>query len=304
MRRLVVGLVVLAFLGGAAFWLLTIPRSIDAASLGARAADFGNGRTMFHAGGCAECHATPNQDNKDLMGGGLALKSPFGTFHVPNISPHPADGIGAWTEAAFVTALVKGTSPDGRHYYPSLPYTSYQRMDIGDVRDLFAYIKTLPPVQGGRRGHELRFPFNIRRGVGLWKLLDLDGEPFRPDPAKPESWNRGAYLVTGPAHCGECHTPRNLIGGPIKSLAFAGGPNPDGEGWIPNITQKPLKDWSENNFSELLDTGRTENGESVSGAMAEVVKNTARLSPQDRAAMATYLKSLPALDGPVRPRPN
>jgi len=300
MRRLV-GLIVLAILGGGVFWFLTIPKSIDAATLGSRSVNLSNGRAMFYAGGCAACHATPDQDDKEKLGGGMPLKSPFGTFYPPNISPHPQDGIGAWSEAAFVTALVKGTSPSGQHLYPSLPYTSYQRMDIGDLRDMFAYIKTLSPVPGASREHELRFPFNIRRGLGLWKLLYLDGEPFRPDPTQSATWNRGAYLITGPGHCGECHTPRNLIGGPIKSLMLAGGPSPEGEGWIPNITQKPLKIWTESDFVELLGTGRTQNGESISGAMTEVVKNTARLSAQDRAAMATYLKSLPARDGPAPP---
>jgi mono/diheme cytochrome c family protein len=301
MRRLAVGFLVLALLGGAAFWYLTIPRRIDAANLGSRSVNLDNGRTMFNAGGCAECHATPGQDNKERLGGGVPLKSPFGTFYGPNISPHPRDGIGGWSDADFVTALVRGTSPDGQHLYPSLPYTSYQRLDIGDVRDLFAYIKTLPAVEGRARDHELRFPFNIRRGVGFWKLLYLDGEPFRPDPSRSAAWNRGAYLVTGPGHCGECHTPRNVLGGPIKSLMFAGGPSPEGDGWIPNITQKPLKNWSEKDFAELLDTGRTEDGESVSSQMRDVVSNTAKLSAQDRAAMAAYLKSLPALDGPVPP---
>jgi mono/diheme cytochrome c family protein len=301
MRRLAVGLVVLAVLGAAVFWFLTIPHTIDAATLGSRNVDLGNGRTMFYAGGCVECHATPGQDNREQLGGGLALKTPFGIFHAPNISSDRRYGIGAWRELDFVTAMVKGTSPTGQHYYPAFPYTSYQRMDVGDLRDLFAYLKTLPAVQAASREHELRFPFNVRRGLGLWKLLYLDGEPFRPHPGRPASWNRGAYLVTGPAHCGECHTPRNLFGGPIKSLSFAGGASPEGEGWIPNITQKPLKDWSENDFIELLDTGRTENGESVSGPMAAVVKNTSALSREDRAAMAAYLKSLPPREGPSPP---
>ena len=304
MRRLVGLVLVLLLLVATGLWIATAPKTVDPAMLPSRPADLANGRTMFLAGGCAECHVSAGQDDRQKLGGGMALKSGFGTFHVPNISPHPRDGIGGWSEADFVSALMKGTSPDGRHYYPSLPYTSYQRMDVSDVRDIFAYIKTLPSVEGAVRDHELPFPFNIRRGLGLWKLLYLDGEPFRPDAGRSATWNRGAYLVNGPGHCGECHTPRNFIGGPIRSLMFAGGPSPEGEGWIPNITQKPLRDWSEKDFADMLDTGRTPEGESLSGAMRDVIQNTAQLSPHDRAAMGDYLKSLPAIEGPARPAAN
>ena len=140
---------------------------------------------MFYAGGCTSCHATPGQDDKTRLGGGLGLKSPFGTFYVPNISPDPNDGIGKWSEADFVTAMLKGTSPDGRHYFPAFPYTSYQRMRVEDVRDLFAHIKTLPAVQGKVRDHDVPFPFNVRRSLGGWKFLFLDGKPFQPDASKP-----------------------------------------------------------------------------------------------------------------------
>jgi mono/diheme cytochrome c family protein len=197
---------------------------------------------MFEAGGCSSCHAIPNQVDKQQLGGGRALHSPFGTFYVPNISTDPHDGIGAWTEAQFITAMIKGTSPTGQHYYPAFPYTSYQRMKLDDLRDLFAYVKTLPSVQGKVRSHDLPFPFSIRRGVGLWKQLFLDGNMFQPDPTKSTTWNRGAYLVNGPAHCLECHSPRNIFGAVVQSQLFAGGPNPEGKGFIPNITQLGLKD--------------------------------------------------------------
>src|SRR5262249_17251206 len=145
------------------------------------------------------------------------------------ISPDPKDGIGAWSEADFLTAMQKGTSPSGQHYYPAFPYPSYQRMRPNDLRDLFAYLKTLPPVQGKVRDHDLGFPFNIRRTVGVWKFLFLDGEPFMPDPRQSTAWNRGAYLINGPGHCAECHSPRNLMGGIVRGQRFAGGPSPDGE---------------------------------------------------------------------------
>jgi len=301
MWRKVTTLVVIAVIGLAAFWVVTTPAMVPASTLGPYTPDLTNGKTMFYAGGCAGCHATPGQEDKTRLGGGLALKSPFGTFYVPNISADPNDGIGAWSEADFVTALWKGTSPDGEHYYPALPYTSYQRMKLEDVRDLFAYLKTLPPVAGRQRNHVMMFPFNIRRGVGLWKLLFLDGQPFKPDPTQSAQWNRGAYLVNGPGHCAECHSPRNFAGGIIASQRFAGGPNPDGEGWIPNITQKGLADWSEKEIAYMLETGMTPDGDSVGSSMTEVVRNCSQLSADDRTAIAAYIKSLPPVEGPPKP---
>jgi mono/diheme cytochrome c family protein len=283
-------------LGLAGFWFLTIPKSVAADGLSAHTPDFSNGKTIFTAGGCSSCHAVPKQKDATRLGGGLALRSPFGTFYVPNISSDPKDGIGAWSEAQFITALNKGTSPTGDHYYPAFPYTSYQRITFDDLRDLFAYLKTLPAVQGQVREHDLPFPLTIRRTLGLWKLLFLDGKPFKPDPSKSANWNRGAYLVNGPAHCAECHSPRNIFGAVIASQRFAGGPSPDGQGGIPNITEFKLKDWSVSDIAETLATGMTPDADRVGGGMVEVVRNISQLSDADRAAMATYIKSLPAVE--------
>jgi mono/diheme cytochrome c family protein len=298
LRKLLIALAVLAVAGGVVFWLLTIPRTASAAALAPRQPDLANGRTMFIAGGCSGCHAVPGDDDKTRLGGGLGLKSPFGTFYVPNISPDRRDGIGAWSEADFVNAVSRGTSPDGQHYYPAFPYTSYQRMQLGDLRDLFSYLKTLPPVAGKVRDHDMAFPFGFRRGLGLWKLLYLDGERFKPDPAKSAELNRGAYLVEGPGHCAECHSPRNFLGGIITTQRFAGGPNPEGKGWIPNITPKELGDWSEKDIAYLLESGQTLDGDAVGGSMAEVVRHTAQLAAEDRSAIAAYIKSLPPVEGP------
>lgn len=300
-RRLALLTVVAALFAAGAFWLLTIPAAVPAAALLPRTPDLANGAAMAEVGGCASCHATPKQDDRTRLGGGLALHSPFGVFHVPNISPDPRDGIGAWSEADFVTAMMKGTAPDGSHYYPAFPYTSFQRMSVDDVRDMFAYLKTLPVVAGRAPGHELPFPFNIRRGIGLWKLLYLDGRPFTPDPARSAQWNRGAYLVNAPGHCAECHSPRNALGAIVEDRRFAGGPAPDGKGGVPNITQARLGSWSEGDIAELLSSGMTPDADFVGGSMTDVVRNTAKLSPQDRAAMAHYLKSLPPL--PDTPKP-
>lgn len=301
MRKLVLLVVLAALAGFGVFWVVTMPATVPASVLGAHTPNHDNGRTMFYAGGCASCHATPQQDDKTRLGGGFALKSPYGTFIAPNISPHPEDGIGRWSEADFVTAMVKGTSPDGRHYFPAFPYPSYQRMATADVRDLFAYLKTLAPVPGRAGDHAVAFPYNIRRLLGGWKFLFLDGAPFRPDPAKPAEWNRGAYLVEGPAHCAECHSPRNALGGIVAAQRYAGGPNPDGEGWVPNITQKTLGEWSDKDIAYLLETGSTPEADFVGSNMAAVVRNTSQLSAADRAAMAAYIKSLPPRDGPPRP---
>ena len=234
MRRLLLVFLLLLFFGAAAFWFLTIPATVAASALAPHTPNLENGKTMFHAGGCAACHATPDQEDRTRLGGGMALKSPFGTFYAPNISSDAKDGIGAWSEANFVTAMWRGTSPDGRHYYPSFPYASYQKMKSEDVRDLFAHLKTLPAVEGSARDHDLPLPFSFRRMLGAWKLLFLDGQPFAPDPSKGEQWNWGAYLVNGPGHCAECHSPRNSLGGIIEGQSFAGGPDPEGgDGWIP-----------------------------------------------------------------------
>ena len=300
LRKLLILVVVLAAVGAAVFWIVTMPATVSASALGPHTPDLGNGKTMFYAGGCAACHATPNQEDKTRLGGGLALKSPFGTFHVPNISSDRDDGIGGWDEAQFVTAILKG-SADGDHLYPAFPYSSYAHMRIEDVRDLFAFLKTLPAVKSSVPDHDLKFPFNIRRATGMWKLVFVDETPFRPDPGKSAEWNRGAYLVNAPGHCAECHSPRNLLGGIVKSQRFAGGPNPAGDGWIPNITQKGLADYTVADLLEILTTGTMPNGDSVGGEMAEVVRSTEKLPEADRKAMAVYIKSLPPVEGPKPP---
>jgi mono/diheme cytochrome c family protein len=297
--RLILLCVIAIVAGLCGFWVVTIPSSISADALPAYSPDTTNGQAVFNEGGCASCHAVVGQP-RTMLGGGLAIPSPFGTFYAPNISPDAKDGIGNWTEANFVTAVTKGTSPAGTHYFPAFPYGSYQHARIEDVRDLFAYLKTLPPVAGRVRDHDVGFPFNIRRLVGGWKFLFFDGKPFSPDPRQSQQWNRGAYLINSLGHCAECHSPRNFLGGIVRSQRFAGGPNPEGEGSIPNITQKGLKDWSEKDISYFLGTGELPDGDSVGGSMVRVIRNTSLLSEDDRAAMAAYIKALPAVNGPPK----
>jgi mono/diheme cytochrome c family protein len=302
LRKLVIGAVAAVVFGLVAFSIITAPATVPASALPPRAPDLASGKVMFYAGGCASCHASVGQRDPTRLGGGLALQSPFGTFFAPNISPDRDDGIGRWSEADFVTALWKGTSPNGQHLYPAFPYTSYQRIALDDARDLFAYLRTLPAVAGKAPPHQVPFPISWRPLLGGWKFLFLNGQPFRPDPSKSAQWNRGAYLVNGPGHCAECHSPRNVLGGIETEKRFAGGPDLEGKGWVPNITQKGLANYSEKDIAYLLETGQTLDGDSVGGPMAEVIRNTSQLPAADREAMAVYLKSLPPVEGPPRPQ--
>lgn len=300
LRRLLLVVLVLVAVGFAAFWVLTIPRSVSAGDLIPHKPDLANGERMFWAGGCESCHAARGADGDEQLrlGGGQPLLTPYGTFRVPNISPDPDNGIGKWTLADFVGAMKLGVAPGGVHLYPAFPYTSYQRMKVEDIIDLKAFLDTLPKVATPSQPHDLPFPYNLRRGIGLWKLLYVDGHVLAPNPAFDEKQNLGAYLVEGPAHCGECHTPRNFIGGPSREK-FAGGPAPEGRGRIPNITPARLK-LSEAEIAAFLKTGQLDFDE-VGGSMAPVIRNTAKLSDADREAMAAYLKTIPPIEPPPRP---
>ena len=301
-RRTLLAVLIAAAAAFSLYWYLTAVPLAGAVTAPAFTPDLVNGEVIFNAGGCASCHAVPNQPDRLKLGGGLAIPSPFGTFYAPNISPDPTDGIGKWREEEFVNAVMHGVSPEGTHYFPAFPYTSYTHARPKDVRDLFGYLKTLPPVAGKVRDHDVPFPFNIRRNVGIWKLLFFDQQPFAPDRSRSADWNRGAYLVNSFGHCAECHSPRNFLGGIIASQRFAGGPNPEGEGWVPNITQKGLADWSEKDIAYFLETGQTPDGDSAGGSMTRVIRNISQLPESYRNAIATYIKSLPPVEGPPRPK--
>src|SRR5882724_2073123 len=174
-RRIILGVVLAIAAFGVYWWLTASPTMMASVTAPSIPPNPVNGQTAFNAGGCSSCHAVPGQPDQLRLGGGLAIPSPFGTFYAPNISPDPADGIGRWTEAEFVRAILKGVSPRGAHYFPAFPYTSYQHAKVEDVRDLFAYLKTLAPVSGKVRDHDVPFLFDIRRNIGIWKLLFMDG---------------------------------------------------------------------------------------------------------------------------------
>jgi mono/diheme cytochrome c family protein len=277
-------------------WLLSGPNQLPADALPDHTVDLANGERMFLAGGCASCHAAPGASGEArlVLSGGVALDSPYGTFHAPNISPGP-QGIGGWSDLDFANAMTRGVSPEDAHYYPAFPYTSYQRMRLGDVLDLKAYLDTLPVDDTASLEHDLRFPFNIRRSLGLWKLLYLDGEPFVADPTWDEQTALGAYLVEGPGHCQECHTPRDSLGGRIEDRAFAGAASLEGNGFTPNITphRDGIGSWTASDVAYMLESGFTPEFDSVGGSMGSVVTNYSQLDAADREAVAAYLVSLP-----------
>ena len=287
--------------GAVATWLITAPRPAFARNAdGAldHEGDPARGKLIFAAGDCASCHASPGQSDRLRLGGGLALASPYGTFRAPNISTDPADGIGSWRTVDLANALLSGVSPTGSHYYPSFPYSSYVKMGLGDVSDLMAYLRTLPAVAGKPPPHDLAFPFQIRRFVGFWKFLYLDRRPIVSDPNRGEAWNRGQYLTEAVAHCAECHSSRNIFGAIKPKTRFAGGKDPEGVGYIPNITPKRIGDWKQEDIAEVLKTGATPNHGRVGSSMTDVVTNTAMLPQTDRDAIAAYIRSLPSRDTP------
>ncbi len=307
MSRWLRGIIGLAVLGAAGFWIVTSPAVFSLGRGRAHAGlsgapDLANGKNLFWAGGCASCHTTPNEQDRTKLGGGFALHSPFGTFYTPNISSHPRDGIGGWTAQQFARAMVEGVSPDGRHYYPSFPFTSYQRMTDVDLRDLFGFMKTLPAVEGKARDHDLPFPFNIRRSLGGWKWLFLDGQPWRANPQMSAALNRGGYLAEGPGHCAECHSPRNFLGGLIAGMRFSGGPDPEGKGFVPNITphESGIKSYSKDDVAGIISSGMKPDGDFVGGSMGSVVQNYGQVAKPDVEAMAEYLKALPPVQGVKR----
>lgn len=241
-----------------------------------------NGAYVFDAAGCASCHSAPLSEDRLILSGGKPFDTQFGVFYAPNISMHPIYGVGDWTLADFEQALRQGVSPDGQHYFPVFPYTTYQNMRDQDVRDVWAYMKTLPTSDQPNLPHDVAFPFSVRRSIGGWKLL------FMPS-AHVDIADRGQYLVDALGHCAECHTARNMFGGWRRGVWLQGGPNPAGPGKIPGISSGAL-DWSPADIAEYLSSGFTPEYDVAGGEMVDVIKNTSRLSAADRDAIAAYLK--------------
>lgn len=297
MRRvlLILGLGGLLLLTGLVWW--TSPETLDAATLPAKPGDPEKGAVLFLAGGCLGCHAPPEGSGRDkaLPSGGHLLLSPFGNFYAPNITPDMASGIGAWSFADFATAMVKGTSPGGRHYYPAFPYSSYRYAALEDLADLFAYLKTLEPVSAEAPSPDLPLSGPLRKFLGIWKVLALEGSHAKADSSKPESWNRGAYLVRSFGHCGECHTPRNVFFVMKPSRYLAGGPHPEGKGRVPSLIDLIGRGEYEDAaaLKEAFEYGELFGYDGMSsGGMGEVQTNLSKLPAEDLDAIVEYLVSL------------
>ncbi|MCK6452354.1 MAG: c-type cytochrome [Alphaproteobacteria bacterium] len=259
------------------------------------------GEYIFNAAGCLGCH-TDEKNKGPRLAGGRALRTPFGTFHGPNITPDPTHGIGAWTEAQFLRALREGRGADGSHLFPAFPYTSFTGMTDADAKDLWAYLRAQPAVAQPNKPHDLGFPYNIRALMMAWNWLFFSPGEFRPDASPTPELKRGAYLVNALGHCGECHTPRNFFGATRGDMKMAGAVL--GDGAVPNLTPDPdtgIGKWSPDDLVELLKSGMTPEGDFVGSEMGEVVANTTgKLTDADRRAIVAYLRSLPPIRHHVR----
>lgn len=252
------------------------------------------GAYLVKAGGCMACHTEEKKD-ATLYAGGRALKTPFGTFYGPNITPDQANGIGRWSEADFIRAMRTGIRPDGAAYYPAFPYPSYTKISDADLRDLWAYLRTVAPSNRANQPHDLGIPFRFRVLNRFWQWMFFTPGAFSADVAKSQQVNRGAYLVQALGHCGECHTPRNALGGPKLDRFLGGGMGPEGKG-IPNLTPTRLKKWGDKDLSDYLSSGLTPDGDVPAEAMAEVIRNTTgQLTPEDLGALIAYLRTIPAV---------
>lgn len=281
----------LAFMAMGIFFWLTEPAPLGASALPAHTADVGNGERIYNIGGCISCH---KGTDAAVPSGGQAFKTPIGVFYPPNLTPDAETGIGRWTDALFVNAVQLGISPQGQHYIPAFPYASYHRMPTGDVLDLFAYLKTLAPVASPARSPDVPAEWLLRRATGIWKHLALN-PPVTNDPGQSPAWNRGHYLVTGPGHCGECHTPRNFMMVPDQARALAGAPHPEGKGRVPSLRDLigRGKYESADDLASALSLGEMGGYDRLtSGGMGDVQANIAKLPQADIQAIADYLTSL------------
>ncbi len=273
------------------------------AGTGADPAGLEQGAYVYHAAGCQACH-TDSKNQGPLLGGGPPLKTPFGTFYGPNITADPEHGIGRWSDADFLRALREGRAPDGGHYFPVFPYTSFTGMSDEDALALKAYIFSLPTSDRPNRPHKVDFPFGWRFLMTFWKWLFFTAGPMTANPERDPVWNRGAYLARALGHCGECHTPRNGLGAPDQDRVLAGTlEGPEG-GKVPNITPEPetgIGDWSDRDLLFLLRTGLVPSGDVVGGAMGEVIENTtSKLTEADQQALVVYLRSVVPVRNRIR----
>jgi mono/diheme cytochrome c family protein len=274
--------VFLVVVGGLAGLWITRPLPLPDDALSGVTGDADAGRLVFAAAGCASCHTAPESASLDLpvLAGGMRFASAFGTFIAPNISADPVHGIGGWTDLQIASAVMRGVGVEGEHLYPAFPYASYRKATMQDVADLIAYLRTLPSDPTPSQAHEIAFPFNIRSLTGVWKILFMSPDWVVTTDLTPEQ-SRGRYLV-------------EALGGLERDQWLSGAPNPTGKGRVPNITPNKLT-WSEGEIAEYLNSGFTPEFDTAGGDMADVVMNIAQLLPEDRAAIAAYLKIVPPI---------
>jgi mono/diheme cytochrome c family protein len=254
--------------------------------------DIAHGKMLVEAGGCAGCHTL---DPAKPFAGGKRIDTAFGAVYAPNLTPDRDTGIGAWSNEDFRRAMREGVAPDGSRYYPAFPYPYFTKLTRDDIFAIRAYLASLPPVSNKAPPPDLRFPFNFRVVMRVWNSLFFKPGIFEPDQSKSPAWNRGGYLVTGLAHCGACHTPKNLFGADRHGRSLSGG---QVAGWfaprLDGAARSGLKSWSADDIVEYLQSGRNSRSH-AGGLMAEVVVNsTSKMSDSDVHAIATYLKEMPA----------
>lgn len=288
----------LVALGLFAFWEASAPQPLTVADIPEHTANVENGKLLYNIGGCISCHAPgPNVKNvgADVPAGGKPLVTPIGTLYPPNLTPDRETGLGYWTDLNFINAMQEGLGPRDEHLIPAFPYTSYTHMSGEDVLDIKAYLATFAPVKNAVKRHEIWFEPVVRRGLGLWKWVGFDRTLWQADSTQTASWNRGSYLVHGPGHCGECHTPRTLLMSSDTARMFAGGPHPQGRGMVPSLRGLLAR----GRYKDAADLVLAfKNGEELgydkmsSGGMGEVRRNIAMLPDADVAAIADYVLSL------------
>jgi len=272
--------------GGLVIWPIgKVPASIT------QTGDVQRGAYLARVSGCISCH-TNSEAGGAALAGGAGLATDFGTFFPPNLTTDKESGIGGWTVEQFAKAVRQGISPSGEPYYPAFSYPFYADFTDQDIADLWAAFQTVPPVAEAALEHDVKFPFDQRWGLKLWRAAYLYDPPTEPIDEKNAQWNRGRELVRGAAHCGACHTPRNIGGGRLLDAVFAGNEALPGGSKAPSITPNSLAErgWTVSNLAYALRTGVTPSGDAFGGSMVEVVQgNTRFLSPDDLEAMAVYL---------------
>ena len=291
MRRVVATLILVVSVMGAGVGFMAFqPLDVETVLIDVDG-DVGRGAYLARMSGCIACHTDVIGKGAPLSGG-LALKTTFGDFFTPNLTTSQLNGIGNWTVEQFAVAVRQGISPSGQPYYPSFPYAFYSGFSDQDIADLWAAFQTVPPVETANTPHDMRFPFGIRRGLNLWRTAFYRPSSVEPDPKKSDIWNRGKFIVEGPAHCGACHTPRNFAGARQAEQSLHGSDALPTGGKSPPITSAHLSSngWTIKSLKFALKTGVLPDGDAFGAEMGEVVRdNTSFLTDDDLTAIATYL---------------